>query len=202
MTDRVASFVASILLHTTAFAGVEAALTRPVEYGIEVSYGGIEVDLVAAPLSQEDAAEDQVIAVQEDFVASAEQVVSQPAQPISTALHGDGSSIVLGQDATTLQSADGAWTEAKPSYLKNPAPRYPAEARRLGQEGLVVLWVVVNEKGLPREVVVRQSSGFNLLDEAALKAVTRWKFQAARVGPLNVESKVEVPIRFQLEDNR
>jgi protein TonB len=86
------------------------------------------------------------------------------------------------------------------NYLLNPKPIYPIEARRRKQEGLVILAVRVNYDGFPNEVQIVQSSGFQLLDEAAAKAVEQWQFSPARLGNLAVASQIEVPIRFKLTD--
>jgi protein TonB len=84
------------------------------------------------------------------------------------------------------------------SCLTNPKPAYPLEARRRKEQGLVVLAVVVNEKGCPADVRVIQGSGFLLLDEAAITAVKQWLFDPARVGTMAVRSQVEVPVRFRI----
>jgi protein TonB len=86
------------------------------------------------------------------------------------------------------------------AYLKNPPPDYPAVARRRGQEGLVLLAVLVNESGAPAEVRVAESSGSSVLDDAALDAVRRWSFVPARRGDLAIAAWVEVPVRFRLKD--
>ena len=62
------------------------------------------------------------------------------------------------------------------SYLNNPAPVYPAISRRLNEQGLVVLRVFIGTDGMPQKVEIKQSSGFERLDQAAIKAVTRWRF--------------------------
>ncbi|WP_024537850.1 energy transducer TonB [Comamonas badia] len=62
------------------------------------------------------------------------------------------------------------------SYLNNPPPTYPAVSRRLGEQGLVVLRVLIGTDGLPQQVQVNQSSGFERLDQAAVKTVSRWRF--------------------------
>lgn len=85
-------------------------------------------------------------------------------------------------------------------YLRNPPPEYPLSARRLGQEGKVVLRVKVDPFGAPVEVHLAQSSGVMSLDRAALEAVQRWSFVPARRGEEAVAAWVEVPIRFQLRD--
>ena len=84
-------------------------------------------------------------------------------------------------------------------YLKNPAPSYPAQSRRLGEEGRVILRVLVSAAGAADEVQIRTSSGFPRLDDAARETVRQWKFQPARRGSEAVAAWVLVPIRFSLE---
>jgi protein TonB len=86
------------------------------------------------------------------------------------------------------------------AYLNNPKPAYPPMARRLGLEGLVVLRVQVNPKGVPEQVAVAQTSGMSMLDEAASKAVQSWTFVPARRGETPIAHAVDVPIRFQLKN--
>ncbi|HKA42371.1 MAG TPA: energy transducer TonB [Burkholderiales bacterium] len=96
-----------------------------------------------------------------------------------------------------------AWPVIPPSfnaaYLQNPAPAYPPLSRRLGQQGKVVLRVLVNAGGTPDKVEVRSSSGFDRLDAAALDAVKHWRFVPARQGEKPVDAWVLVPITFTLE---
>lgn len=109
---------------------------------------------------------------------------------------GDNSSAVVGKDFT---SASGRLTiSAQPDYRKNPDPEYPLAARRRGQQGTVVVSVTVNPVGRAIAVALKESSGFELLDQAALRAVAAYEFEPARVGGRAVESQIEVPVRFQL----
>jgi periplasmic protein TonB len=84
-------------------------------------------------------------------------------------------------------------------YLRNPPPAYPALSRRVGEQGKVLLRVVVRPDGTPDSVVLRQSSGSARLDEAALEAVRKWRFVPARQGNTPVSAAVIVPIVFSLE---
>ena len=86
------------------------------------------------------------------------------------------------------------------AYLNNPRPAYPPIARKLGLEGLVLLRVEVSAKGTPEKIVIAQSSGAPLLDEAAMRAVQGWTFVPARRGDTPIAHPVEVPIRFQLKN--
>lgn len=85
-------------------------------------------------------------------------------------------------------------------YLHNPAPPYPPLAKRMGQEGEVRLKVRVSASGAAAEVRLAQSSGHELLDEAALGTVVRWRFIPASLGGRAVEAWVLVPVRFRLAD--
>ena len=93
----------------------------------------------------------------------------------------------------------GGGTYVAPSYLKNPPPAYPLEARLSRHEGIVLLAVVVNEAGCAMEVKVLRSSGDAELDRAAVVTVTRWTFQPATAGGRTVTARVEVPVSFRLK---
>lgn len=87
------------------------------------------------------------------------------------------------------------------AYLHNPAPTYPPMSRRQQEEGTVMLKVRVSSEGKAKEVQVEQTSGFNRLDMAALRAVTDWQFVPARRGERAEEAWVRVPIHFQLRNS-
>ena len=80
----------------------------------------------------------------------------------------------------------------------NPAPTYPAEARRLRQEGVVVLHLAIDIGGRVREVRVGSTSGFALLDQAAAEAARVWRFVPASVNGLAVDAQADVPVVFRL----
>lgn len=124
-------------------------------------------------------------------------MIPPTAPAANSAAHvGDSSSATPGNDATTVTGKPLA--HARPDHRKNPEPEYPLAARRRGQQGTVVLNVTVSAAGRTTEVSLRQSSGFELLDRAALRAVSTWEFEPARVGGVAVESKIEQSVRFKL----
>ena len=61
-------------------------------------------------------------------------------------------------------------------YARTVPPRYPGKARRAGWEGTTLLKVLVDPEGAPDRVAVDRTSGFEVLDAAAVKAVQRWRF--------------------------
>lgn len=87
-------------------------------------------------------------------------------------------------------------------YARTVKPRYPRKARRAGWEGTTLLKVLVNSEGAPGRVTVERTSGFEILDEAAVKAVRRWRFHPARRGIAPLSSWVRIPVAFRLEEVR
>ncbi len=82
--------------------------------------------------------------------------------------------------------------------LSNPAPRYPYRARANNEEGKVVLRVHVDLHGNPSRVETHTSSGYRRLDNAAKKAVQKWKFQPAQAAGVVTEGVALVPVTFVL----
>ena len=85
------------------------------------------------------------------------------------------------------------------AYLDNPKPVYPVAARRMEEQGTVVLRVYVSATGTPERVQVHSSSGSPRLDHAAREAVQGWKFIPARRGQEPVPAWIAVPIVFSLK---
>ena len=85
-------------------------------------------------------------------------------------------------------------------YLHNPPPSYPWQARRMGAEGRVVLRVEILQNGDTGRIDIRQSSGHELLDQAAIRAVGAWRFDPARVAGEPITAWADVPISFRLTD--
>ncbi|MDR0311684.1 MAG: energy transducer TonB [Acidobacteriota bacterium] len=85
-----------------------------------------------------------------------------------------------------------------PGYARTPQPNYPEAARKRGEEGDVLLKVEVLANGRVGQTEIAESSGFVLLDEAALKTVRNWQFRPARKGRENVACWVNIPVKFKL----
>ena len=84
-------------------------------------------------------------------------------------------------------------------YLQNPAPAYPALARRMHEQGRVLVRVLVGTDGTPERIELKTSSGFPRLDQSALETIRNWKFVPARQGDQKVAAWVVVPIAFTLD---
>ncbi len=89
---------------------------------------------------------------------------------------------------------------AVPRYNENTPPIYPSVARRRGYEGVVLISAEILVDGSVGALETKKSSGHNILDRSALKAVKKWKFEPARRMGYPVTMRVDVPVRFVLND--
>ena len=85
------------------------------------------------------------------------------------------------------------------AYLNNPKPGYPAISKRMGEQGKVVLRVLIGTDGLPQKVEINQSSGYDRLDRQAQEAVMRWRFVPGKRGGVPEAMWYAQPINFVLE---
>jgi protein TonB len=84
-------------------------------------------------------------------------------------------------------------------YLQNPKPAYPAISKRLGEQGKVLVRVLIGADGTAQQAEIRQSSGFERLDKAALATVLSWRYVPGKRGGVAESMWFNVPINFILE---
>ena len=88
---------------------------------------------------------------------------------------------------------------SKADYLHNPPPDYPRMSKRLGEQGKVVLKVLIGTDGAPQKVELVTSSGFERLDKSAMDAAMRWRYVPGKRGGVAEAMWYQVPIQFTLE---
>ncbi len=123
--------------------------------------------------------------------------VARPQKPVQTANNStsQSSSNNLNQSKPPSRPNAGGSNEAAAARFAAgtmPAPRYPRESRRRGQEGTVVVEFTINASGKVSSVVAVKPSPWPLLNEEAVRTVRRWKFPAGAV------MKKQLPIVFKL----
>jgi periplasmic protein TonB len=84
-----------------------------------------------------------------------------------------------------------------PRALNTPDPDYSEEARKAKYQGTVVLWLVVDPAGRPRDVKVARSLGMGL-DQKAIEAVRKWTFEPAMKDGKPVAVQINVEVNFRL----
>ena len=87
------------------------------------------------------------------------------------------------------------------SYLAPPVLTYPRVSRELGEQGSVLLRVLVDERGRPTDIQVVKSSGYPRLDQQAVQAMRAARFKPHVEDGVARPMWVRTPQTFILEDN-
>lgn len=126
--------------------------------------------------------------------------IDVPTEPMTAAITVAVTERALPASATMQHPSEGVGVPAMShiDYLQQPSPRYPAESRRAREEGLVILRVLVDERGYVKTIDVYRSSGHPRLDEAARNAVARALFKPYIDGGIAHAASAMIPIEFSL----
>ena len=170
----------SMATHVVALLGPSAP--SPVAFDVERAATSIELVLIPPSLSLVSPPERP----QPESPPKPQDVVAEQADPVPQPL--------------VSQEKRGAVTENLPDYFKNPPPVYPRLARERGQQGTVLLEVEVLSSGRCGTINILNTSDYDLLDEAAVRAVRSWVFRPARRWNRPVSFWVEIPITFRLTE--
>lgn len=84
-------------------------------------------------------------------------------------------------------------------YRVPPVQVYPLASRRLGEQGTVLLKLVVDAQGLPQSITLYRSSGHVRLDEQALQAMRTARFQAHAENGVATAWTAIAPLSYELE---
>jgi protein TonB len=87
----------------------------------------------------------------------------------------------------------------QPNFAVQAAQAYPPEAARRHQQGTVVLMLYINGSGTLDKIEIVKSSGFPLLDEAAIREMKQSKFEPAMDGAIPVRSRAQASVTYRLE---
>jgi protein TonB len=144
-----------------------------------------------------------VLATTSETASSMAAPISEPEQQHSPAQTAAEPKAVATSSASSSQEPSNQAPATLPSlhadYLNNSAPTYPPESRQLGEQGKVLLRVLVKADGSVEQVNLRKSSGYDRLDSSALETVKQWRFVPAKRADQAIAAWVIVPISFSLE---
>jgi periplasmic protein TonB len=84
------------------------------------------------------------------------------------------------------------------TLLKSVQPTYPNRAAVSRTEGWVELGFTVSETGQVKDVVVHATSVPGVFEEAAVRAVSQWRYQPVLRDAKPVPVRTELRIRFAL----
>lgn len=97
-----------------------------------------------------------------------------------------------------LEAPEQAHVEGSPEVRETIHPKYPRAARERGMEGDSVLKIEVASDGTASSVVVVESSGYDLLDEAAVKAARAARYNPATRDGVPVSATFTLRFTFRL----
>ena len=117
---------------------------------------------------------------------------SQPSRSSSGAAGRGGSPSGSPSGTAAGGGTGGMSNAARLAAGRMPAPVYPAEARRKGQTGTVLVEFTVDGSGRVVSAYAKSPSPWPLLNNEAVRTVRRWKFPPGQV------MKLQRPIIFQL----
>ena len=81
-------------------------------------------------------------------------------------------------------------------YLHADKPVFPRESQRKREYGTVLVRVLVDASGLPAQLQVERTSGYERLDEAALRCVQKFRFRPYEVNGVARPAQVLIPVGF------
>ena len=84
-----------------------------------------------------------------------------------------------------------------PKVIFAPHPEYSKEARKAKYEGVCILQLIVTPEGNTRDIRVASPLGRGL-DEKAVEAVKRWKFQPSTLNGKPVAVAINIEVTFRL----
>jgi protein TonB len=134
---------------------------------------------------------------------------SQPTTSTNTSTHNasataqlattEASSTRASPSAASQSNTASSLPNAQALGLNNPAPSYPKLSRRLNEQGQVVIRVYVGADGSARQGEIKTSSGYDRLDQEALRTVMRWRFVPGQHLGVPEAMWFNVPVNFVLD---
>lgn len=201
LSRRALVFVGIVLLHVGFVYVLNAGLATK---AVEAVFGPMETTLIEEEITEEDKPPPpppEVEVAPPPFVPPPDIAIDIPAESSNT----------TAITATTQKPVAKppppppvARTPPKANPRRPPSlPDYPAQSKRLGEEGATVLRLYILEDGRVGEAQVAKSSGFPRLDEAAVKHAKRsWKFQPGTEGGKPVAMWYEFRVVWKIETER
>ena len=186
-----------VLAHALA---IGALLLSPQVPNIDTQHS-LAMEMVLAPLSNTTAQVQPKAVAMPKTAAPATQPQVAPT-PSHTATP-QNTEIASATSATQTGRTQGAPAPSLPSSdahgLNNPKPVYPKLSRRMNEQGQVVIRVLVATDGTPQQGDIKTSSGYDRLDQEALRTVLRWRFVPGQRLGVPEPMWFNVPVNFVLD---
>lgn len=94
---------------------------------------------------------------------------------------------------------DISQVDAMPQVISRRDPVYPYSARQKNLSGIVILKFLVTPEGNVEQVSVVQSNPPGVFDDAAIQAISAWRFKPGTLDGEAVSTWMTIPLRFKLQ---
>ncbi|MEY4318788.1 MAG: hypothetical protein RI902_2596 [Pseudomonadota bacterium] len=185
-------WVGVVLLHVVMFSTL---LRSPPKAQTQLEQNSMTLEMVMAPAVQKTLRVAEPSPTQTLGSRTPAPQTSTTAQETST----EATSARASQSTVSQNSTASSLPNAQAPGLNNPAPSYPKLSRRLNEQGQVVIRVYVGADGSARQVEIKTSSGYDRLDQEALRTVMRWRFVPGQHLGVPEAMWFNVPVNFVLD---
>ncbi|MBI1262141.1 MAG: TonB family protein [Rhizobiales bacterium] len=191
---RVFGFIFVVLLHALLLWGLMNGLAQTV---VEVVTGPLEVQIIRSveqPPVEPTPPPPEIVPVKKAFIPPPEVKIAKPAEaPPPKAIQAVQTEKKAPPPPPQMAQPDPSAGNRKPSY--------PSASRRMQEEGTVMLMLLVGPDGAVSEAKVAKSSGYDRLDEAAVKTALRyWRFKPLMRNGQAIASWFKFAVTFRLND--
>ena len=184
------ALILSVTIHGVLITATGLIPSAP-EVSVFEAPNSLEIDVTYQPF---------VSVIEEEIVT--EEIIDEEEEVLQEIVFSNRAKETIPERGNQLsinsRESRGSTTKAKPLMHTNPAPSYPRIDRQRGWEGTVRLTAFIEKDGTPNYVGIAESSGYGILDKAALESVKTWKFSPAKAGPIRFSSIIAIPIRLYL----
>lgn len=132
--------------------------------------------------------------------------IEKPTQPNNTAKEKSPSPRPEEKATPTISQAAVETQKSTPKLVEKPTFRakptaitYPRIAKKKGLQGKVLVEVWIDQRGQQIKRILLDSSGFSVLDDAAMSAISHWEFNASTEQGINIAHRVQIPVNFKLD---
>jgi protein TonB len=194
----IVGITASAILHAALFIS-QTHRSISTDFAVQPSNFALEISLMETSSGQPEPTSEEILT---SSSPSSETEVSTPsALPAPTApnlLISPNPKKNPNSSANLPPSHASSTVLASPNASRNSAPIYPEIARKNGWAGTILLQAKISAQGSVESLTIRQSTGHDVLDQSATKAVRQWHFHPQKVNGKPVAVIVELPVKFSL----
>lgn len=162
-----------------------------------------EMPLVIPTQTETFAKESEPVVTTSELSMTKTEISSSAPSPNQSANPGSPANPATTGAAGSPATSNGSRSSiAAPGILAKVDPIYPPAAKQAGLEGTVTLRIQILANGRPDEITITRSTGYSVLDDAAVAAVRKWLFIPAkdRNSGRAVTCTTTLPVSFRLHD--